>query len=95
MNFNQVQQFRQRLIEACDKHIAAGGKIVSGTFKRRPNEVCPLTCLSLTDKDWVSFGGELWAFIIAFDDSRLTDKDKSYVGAVLLGKELRQKYLTK
>ncbi len=100
MSPEQLEQFKQALIEASDKYIADGGKIIRGRFVSDSGR-CPMGCLLpeiklpmfqvLTNK----FGFEItdqevWDFVYGFDGSRaLTDEESP---TYLLGRELRAKY---
>lgn len=82
MNVQQAERFQQLLIEACDKHLEDGGKIIHRMFfEKDSNGACPLYCLfgrdtiiGMAKKLGQLVGGthnedEMWAFTIAFDGS--------------------------
>jgi hypothetical protein len=48
MTKDQIKVFRDKLIEACDKHIAAGNPIVLGVFVHN-SCLCPLAILAGKD----------------------------------------------
>lgn len=105
MNAHQAEKFRALLIEACDKHLASGERIVVGKFYDGVGGLCPLTILfgnnflsdrteTLSDRLGITIDKEeLWAFVCGFDDGAIPDRYKKYVAAILLGKELRAKYV--
>ena len=109
MNNAQAERFQELLEEACDHHIEYdGGTVITRVFQTEAGGQCPLTCLfgrigvdlmvaecndmldtkSVTDE-------ELWAFIFAFDGSVTSEPDKHFVSAILIGRALRGKYITK
>ncbi len=107
MNGEQAERFQQLLVEACDNHIDNGGKVVSGIFYTADGGKCPLSCLfgsviviHMAQELKSLVGGqhsedELWAFVTSFDAKELAEYQKQYVSAILIGKELRRKYITK
>lgn len=106
MNPEQLKIFKQALIEATDKYIAEGGKVVPGRFSGN-NSRCPMGCL-LPSIDEPMFqvltkqlgfeitDREVWDFVFGFDGSKgLTDLGLTDIESptYLLGRELRAKYI--
>jgi hypothetical protein len=98
MEREKLNHIRQTLTEACEKHLAKGGRIVSGHFVNE-EYCCPIGAL-VGNVDRKVFAAndllglehtsnELWEFIYAFDDA--DPSVKSDLGA--LGLEFRAKYL--
>jgi hypothetical protein len=107
MNHREAELFRSLLIEACDHYIEIeGGKIVAGAFQTLDGDQCPITCLCgrvvIPDavKEINSMLGttsfkidDLWSFIGAFDND-CANWYPNRVSARLIGKELRQRYIS-
>ncbi len=99
MSPEQLEQFKQALIEASDKYIAEGGRIAQGRFYGKYSR-CPMGCLLPEISEPMSriltqkFGFEItdrevWDFVFGFDGSFVDDESPTY----LLGRELRAKYI--
>lgn len=100
--------FRTQLIAAMDEYVADGGTIISGRFGGYDDASCPLTCLlqpwpsdgesaMVNEKLTQHFGfvvsdEEVWDFIFNFDGSGRKDTPSRMA---ILGRELRDKYITK
>jgi hypothetical protein len=94
-----IDKLRVALIEACDKHLAEGGKIRGGAYVSQYG-YCPLGCLSGGSNYFAKFNEilglpthdrQVWDFITAFDGN--TPQWDSLLAE--LGRELRAKYITK
>lgn len=98
----QEHTFKAAIIEAIEKHIAAGGKITNRTFTSVDGQ-CPVTCLidgediydcskGLTIKlGFPVSSKEAWSVIDGFDDIEGSIyRDLELYG---FGQELRKKYL--
>ena len=46
----KVERLKKLLVKACNTHIKAGGKVVSGTFHNKKG-CCPIYCATKTDGD--------------------------------------------
>lgn len=105
---DKVETLKGALIEACDKHLADGGKIRAGTFVGvfwgEPG-MCPIGCLSggsdYFGKVAVILGGteesysdDIWDFVNAFDGHEVYSSRDPNGPLAVLGRELRAKYIT-
>lgn len=96
----KVERLKKLLVKACNAHIKAGGKIVTGAFRNKKG-CCPIYCatktgnvgnfkLVLEEKLGFSLSNiDLFAFIDGFDSThtwRANAESK-------LGKALRKKYI--
>lgn len=108
MNSEQAERFQELLEEACDHHIEYdGGKVVDRGFTKDDGGQCPMTCLFGRVSTYImaSEAGsmleatisqeELWTLMHSFDGLELMDFQKQYVSAILIGRALRAKYITK
>lgn len=104
MTSDQIQEIRGMLTEACDLHIANGGRIRSICFDNGKGARCPIGCLvgesptSEYIKPAASILGLeypeiLWDFIHAFDD--ISDYPATRSPLAALGHELRDMYIGK
>lgn len=106
MNHRQAELFRQLLIEACGHYQEVdGGKIIAGTWDKEGGQ-CPITCLTgihhtpgqIVDEINSLLGTttfsweEVMAFVYTFDDNAYYAR-KQYVSAMLIARELRDKYI--
>lgn len=103
MTSEQIDKLRSLLIQACDKAMEEGRTIIAGHFTFGPTQCCPINCLigyishdailelnKLLSAELVS--NDIWDFIFAFDGGRNSvDYDSNPM--VLLGRELRNKYI--
>lgn len=107
MNKDQLDKLRSVLVQACDAHIANGGRIVSNHFYGTNKGCCPITCvrrlhgyssdISFIDALSQAIGTEIddyqfWSFVDGFDD-RSSPILNSDPELFDLGKELRNKYI--
>jgi hypothetical protein len=100
MTPDKLNDIRQTLTEACEKHLAKGGHITSLHFVLSEYS-CPIGCLvgNVENKVFVANdllgleheSNELWDFIYAFDGC----ESNNYRDLAALGREFRAKYLGK
>ena len=106
MGISNAKKFELALIEACDKHIATGGTIISGSFTGRTMNYCPITALvginsqSRLADAMIKSGTKIksdqyWAFIYSFDGMKFKKYQINAPEFDKLGKKLRKKYILK
>jgi hypothetical protein len=108
MTPEKLQIFRTLLIIAIDKHLAEGGTLISHSFQKDDNKsYCPVYLITEGDfghldtvigklldiKDLYEVDRDVWTFIHVFDG--VEDRVDPQSPMVVLGRELRAKYITK
>lgn len=103
----QVSRLRALLVKACDKHVKAGGKLLTGVFQAGGG-CCPIQCAvgdavdsqykqALSKKLHFSVSEEdFWEFISGFDNPKLyRDRHQKLTAFRKLGQQLNRKYIDK
>ena len=104
MTISAVRRFEAALTEACEKHIAGGGTIVSGIFVNDNNKFCPVQALigpsasmSITASAIKMVPGlkegQLWCFINSFDGVSTKENRVNNPEYYKLGMKFRKKYI--
>lgn len=107
MNQQQLNQFRDALVQACDNHLASG-RLITDTHFHNAEGCCPIYCLIEGQEPYGNFEDrlfkklgfpvskqEMWSFIAGFDNSLHQTPTGDPVDTRLyqLGQELRRKYI--
>jgi hypothetical protein len=104
MNAKTYNLFKKLVVDACDKHVEAGRKIISGKFKNGHGGCYPISCARGEDdtKDYFEamndkLGAqvpdkEYWKFIDGFDGNDQPKPAHAKSRMYQLGVALRKKY---
>lgn len=105
MTPEQINAFKEALIQAADEFIKNGGKVIAGSFYSGHKHMCPISCLAQDAEEsdpyfynkvsekmgFTVSSAEMWSFIDGFDGW----VRKEYPEMNKIGVELRAKYITK
>jgi hypothetical protein len=104
MNVKTYNKFKTLLTKACDKHVKAGKKIITGGFQSEEG-CCPIACVLGKPKNDEYFKAldkklgviideeEYWNFIEGFDANEDFDPERAKTQLFKLGRALRKKYI--